>query len=109
MDLINEFQKLWIPPDRSFSFGRKTAWKALFVKLCKGLKIIDMIMLSGFIQEGRPPINRRGVRNVALAIYTSIGLRNMLGSFDFGVPLYTISPSARPDPAFCSSLKRTYR
>lgn len=65
-------------------------------------------MLTGFVQEGRPLINRRGVRNVALAIYTSIGLRNMLRSPDFGVYLYMIRPSARLDPAFYLHLKITH-
>ena len=56
-----------------------------------------MVLLSWFIQEGRSSVDSRGVRNVALARHTSIVLRYVLGSFDFGVSLYTTRRSARPE------------
>lgn len=48
VDLVLEFQKLWILPDGSLFFGWNLAWKALFAELGKRLKVVDMIMLSWF-------------------------------------------------------------
>lgn len=62
-------------------------------------------MVGGFIQGSQSPINRGNVRGIALAIYTTIGLQYMMGSFDLSVPLYAISPLARADPAFYLSSK----
>ncbi len=87
VDSVLKFNKLWIPPDGSLFLGWNLAWKTLFTELSKRLKVVDMIMLSWFVSEGRSPIDGRGIRHIALAIYTGIGLRYVLGSFDFGVSL----------------------
>lgn len=49
VDFAFEFQKLWVPPDRILSVGWQPAWKALFTRFGKGLKIVDVIMLGWFI------------------------------------------------------------
>lgn len=43
VDLLNKFQKLWIPPDYCFFFGWTSAWKALFTKLYKGLNKFNIL------------------------------------------------------------------
>lgn len=55
------------------------------MELGKELKIVDMIMLGWFIQENRSSIDR-GIRHITLAVYARIGLVDVLGSLNFGVP-----------------------
>ena len=79
-----------VPSDGILSVGWQPAGEALFMELGKELKIVDMIMLGWFIQESRSSIDRGGIRHIALAVYTRIGLADVLGSFSFSVPPYII-------------------
>ena len=81
-----EFNELRVSPNGVLLLGWQLGGKTLLPKLRERLEIIHVVMLGGFVQEGRFAADGGGVRHVALTVYARIGLIDVLRSFDFGIP-----------------------
>ena len=92
--LIFQCHQPRILPDRSLSLGGKGCWKAFLAEFCKGLKVLDVIVLSRLVQKSRSSIYRRSIGHVVAAVYPRIGLRDVLRSFNLGIPFYIVRQSA---------------
>ena len=80
-----KFNKLFIIFQGSLFLCQKDIEKALFTKFAKALKVLDVVILYHFIQEGLPSITRRSIHYITLAINTGFVLSNILGTFSFSI------------------------
>lgn len=75
--------------------GWQLLWKTFFTQAGERLKIVDIVILSWFIQKSRFSVNRRSICHVALAVYTRINMAHMLRPLSFSVYCYTIITAIR--------------